>query len=378
MGAAGSVVMNQVRTNSGERPLRASGKGEVKTPTFYRHDLGTAPARLHEPSADVEGNLWTSPLDGSLWRYHTPTGQLEILDLKALAGKEWKGLHLWPVARGREVYLCCPTLHEMWVLDKDTHQVRQYPLPSENPQAYGGFSVPEWQHIYFYPAPLVGQKSSPAVLKWDPRTHQCQYFPCPYQLSGELYMTFADRKRKELWGSTYVGNDLVRFDVAKDQWSGHWKSPLDGATPTPANELFGDTLYVSDHLNGRLVPFNVGSGKWGSPVPIPGYRDWFGYVGGGVVFRGLIYLCHSTWTGGSGSIDGEPHHFIGSWSVFDPKTHRFSRLDIPVRPGESVDAFQADYGLVVRGDLCILAVSATQPQTAVVLRSAAKGSHEPV
>jgi hypothetical protein len=377
-GATGTIVSRHISPASEAEQLRTTGQGPVKTPIFYRHDLGTAPGRLHEPSADDEGNLWTSPLDGTLWRYHTPSGHLEILNLRELTGIEWRGLHLWPVAHGREVYLCCPTLQELWVLDRDTNQARQYPLPPENPQVYGGFAIPGWRSIYFYPAPLVGHKSSPAVLKWDPRTHQYSYYPCPYTLSGELYMTFADRRRKEIWGSTYVGNDLVRFDAATDEWTGHWKSPLDRATPTPANAVFGDTLYVSDHLNGRLVPFDASRGSWGKPVAIPGYREWFGYVGGGVVHRGLIYLCHSTWTGGTGSIDGKPHHFIGSWSVFDPKTSQFSRLDTPIRAGESVASFQADYGLVVGGELLMLAVSMTPPQTAVILRSAAKGNHESV
>jgi hypothetical protein len=322
--------------------------------------VGVAPGRLHEPSADEDGNLWTSPLDGTLWRYHTPTGELEILNLKEVTGRDWQGLHLWPVAHGREVYLCCPSLPQLWVYERDTQQVRQYTLPHANPQVYGGFAMAEGPFIYFY------DTASPGVVKWNPATHQGTHYPCPYPLSGILYMTFVDWDRQEMWGSTYTGNDLVRFDLATDQWTGHWKCPLANATPTPANEVFGDMLYVSDHLNGRLVPFNAKNEEWGQPILIPGYREWFGYVSGGWAFRGLLYLVHSTWTGGNGSIDGQPHHFLGSLTVFDPQPRKFSRLDLPAREGE---AFMADYLLTVGGDLFILAVNANPPHNAVVLRS---------
>jgi hypothetical protein len=355
---AGVVVGSNWGAAAGGELLTTTGRGDVKTPTFYRHDIGTAPDRFHEPSADEDGNLWTSPLDGSLWRYHTPTGKVEIFDLQRITGRPWNGLHLWPVAHGSEVYLCCPSLPQLWVYEQKKKEVKKYDLPHTDPQIYGGFSVPPW--IYFYDTRSMG------VVKWDPRTHTGKHYPCPYRLSGTLYMTFADTQRMEIWGSTYAGNDLVRFDITADRWTGHWKFPGNKATLTPANALFGDTLYVSDHLNGRLLSFNVKTGDWGEVIPIPGYREWFGYVSGGWVFRDLIYLCHSTWTGGNNSLDGQPHHFLGSWTVFDPKTKKFSRLDIPDRQGES---FMSDYALTVRGELYLLAVNRYTPHNAVILRS---------
>jgi len=346
---------------------RAEGRGDVRTPTFYRHDVGVSPGgRLHEPSADAHGNLWTSPCDGTLWRYHVPTGRLTILNLKEITGFDWKGLHLWPVAYEREVYLCCPTLPTLWVYHWDTRKAESYDLPPENPQVYGGFAPPGWSSVYFYAAPLVGQRSVPGVTKWDPKARRFTCFPCAYRLSGELYMTFADAKRREIWGSTYTSNDLVRFDTRIDHWTGHWKSPLEGAASTPSNLFVGDTLFVSDHLRGRLVPFDTKRETWGDPIPVPGFREWFGYLSGGMAFRNLIYFCHSTWTGGNNSLDGKPHHFLGTWTVFDPRARRFSRLDIPAREGES---FMSDYALEVNGVFCLLAVDSSAPYTAVVCRS---------
>ena len=361
--AAGAVVCGQRRAYAADELLTATGQGDVRTPTFHRHDVGTAPGRFHEPSGDDDGNLWTSPLDGNLWRYHTPTGKVEIVDLKGITRREWKGLHLWPVAHGREVYLCCPSLHQLWVYELETKHAQAYDLPHEKPQIFGGFSVPPFVWLF--------DTRSSGVVKWNPTTHTGTHFPCPYPLSGTLFMTFADNPRQEIWGSTYLGNDLVRFDMRTSQWTGHWKSPVDKATPTPANAAFGDTLYLSDHLNGRLMPFNMRTGEWGETIPIPGYRKWFGYVSGGWVFRGLVYMCHSTWTGGNDSIDGRPHHFIGSWTVFDPKTKTFSRLDIPARDGES---FMSDYAVAVGGELYLLAVNMHAPYNAVILRSCPLGN----
>jgi hypothetical protein len=363
--AAAVVGTPQAVLGSGPR-LSAAGQGDVKTPTFYRYDIGTASDRLHEPSADDGGNLWTSPLDGTLWRYHTPTGRLEILDLQRITGRSWKGLHLWPVAHGPEVYLCCPSLPQLWVYQPKTQEVQKYALPHAQPQVYGGFSVPPG--IYFY------DTRQAALIAWDPQTHTGKHYPCPYRLSGTLYMTFADPQRREIWGSTYMGNDLVRFDLQTRKWTGHWKCPGNKATPTPANGFFGDTLYVSDHLNGRLIPFHVSNATWGEAIPIPGYRQWFGYVSGGWVFRNLIYFCHSTWTGGNHSLDGRPHRFLGSWTVFDPQTRKFSRLDIPARDNED---FMSDYAIIVREHLYLLAVNRNPPHNAVIVQTQLVPKPEP-
>ena len=59
-----------------------TGQGAVPTPRFYRQDIGTAPGRIHEPTAGSDGNLWTSLLDGNLWQYDTQSGQTQIHDLE--------------------------------------------------------------------------------------------------------------------------------------------------------------------------------------------------------------------------------------------------------------------------------------------------------
>ena len=345
-------------------PQQSTGRGDVQTPVFYRHDIGTAPGRLHEPSVGRDGNIWTSPLDGNLWRYHAPSGEVEIFDLQELTGRNWAGLHLWPIAQANSILLCTPKLPLLWVWDRAADKVTQYAFPHDQPSVYGGFVVDGWNHIYLY------DTKHQSVLKWDPAAGRGVHFPCPYELSGTLYMSFVDRQRQEYWGSTYTGNDLVRFDVKSEQWTGHFKCPLAGATPTAGGRVFhGDTLYVSDHLNGRIIPLNIETKQWSDPIPVPGYRDWFGYLSGGFLFRDTLYLDHSTWTGGTSSIDGEPHHFIGSWTVFDPHTREFSRLDIPTRGGEESKYLQSDYCAAYDNELYILAVDRRPPHRVVVHRS---------
>jgi hypothetical protein len=36
------------------------------------------------------------------------------------------------------------------------------------------------------------------------------------------------------------------------QWTGHWNVP--GAATTPGDAIVNGTLYLSNHLNGRLIP----------------------------------------------------------------------------------------------------------------------------
>jgi len=346
-----------------EPVLTTEGTGDVKTPRFYRRDIGVAPDRMHEPTAGTDGYIWTSPLDGSLWQYDTKTGQTTIHDLKQLTGRDWKGLHLWPIAHGPKVYLCTPGLPELHAWDRERSRVTSHPFPHQQPAVYGGFVEPTWPHVYFY------DTRHASVLKWNPETDTGENFPCPYKLTGTLYMSFALPDRNEIWGSTYTGNDIVRFDTKTDQWTAHFQCPHQNATPTPGGLVHEDTLFVSDHLNGRIFPLNVNTGAWGDSIVVPGYKEWFGYLSGGWHFQGKLYMCHSTWSGGSNSIDGETHHFLGTWTVFDPRTMTFSRLEFPLRDGEERKYLMSDYCATFDNHLYLLAVNQKPPRTVIVLQT---------
>ena len=366
-GVCAATLIARPSSGNGQKLNPTRGFGDVETPCFYRHDIGTAPGRMHEPTAGTDGNIWTSPLDGNLWQYDTQTGTAHVHNLRQLTGREWKGLHLWPVARGPLVCLCTPSLPELHVWNRQHSRITSYRFPHERPSVYGGFVEPSWRHVYFY------DTRHASVLKWDLESQTGENFPCPFRLSGTLYMTFTEPARKEIWGSTYTGNDIVGFDISMNEWTAHYKCPLEGSTPTPGGKVFGDTLFVSDHLGGRIIPLNAETGVWGEPIPVPGYREWFGYISGGWHFRGKLYMCHSTWTGGTSSIDGEPHHFLGSWTVFDPETRRFSRLDIPTRVGEERKHLMSDYCAVTGDHLYLLAVNMKPPRNVIVLQSKMPG-----
>ena len=347
-----------------KRLLTTRGRGDVATPLFFRHDIGSAPSRLHEPSVGPDGNMWTSPLDGTLWRYHCPSGDNEKIDLKTLTGRSWRGLHLWPLAHGKQVLLCTPGLSRLWVWHRDTGRVSQHRFPHERPAVHGGPALPGSNTILLY------DTRHSAVLLWDAVGHTGELFPCPYKLRGELYMMFADTRHSTYWGSTWNGNDIVRFDLKQRRWTGHFRHASATASTIVGGRVFdGKTVYVSNMFQGQLIPLDTVTGQWGQPIPVPGFGKWFGYLSGGFLFGDHLYFDHSTWTGGNGSIDGQPHHFIGSWTVFDPATRKFSRLDFPTRPGERLSQLQSDYAVAYRDNLFLVAVNRQAPRTAIVLRS---------
>ena len=140
---------------------------------------------------------------------------------------------MWPVAAGDDLYLCSPALPRFWVWHRDRKEVKQYAFPHGRPSVYGGFVVDGWDHAYFYDTRHM------SVLKWDPKTQTGRNFPCPYELSDTLYMSFAEQDRHEIWGSTYTGNDIVRFDIKKEKWTAHFRCPLDKSTPTAGLMLRG-------------------------------------------------------------------------------------------------------------------------------------------
>jgi hypothetical protein len=145
--ALGGVLEWLATVHAADEPmLTTEGIGDVKTPRFYRRDINVAPDRVHEPTAGTDGNIWTSPIDGSLWHYDTKTGQTTIHDLKRLTGRDWKGLHLWPIAQGSKVYLCTPGLPELHVWDRKRSRVVSHPFPHQRPSVDGGFVEPTWPH----------------------------------------------------------------------------------------------------------------------------------------------------------------------------------------------------------------------------------------
>jgi len=359
-GSAGAAT----RSGKKQRLLTTRGRGDVVTPRFFRHDIGSAPNRLHEPSVGPDGNMWTSPLNGTLWRYHCPSGDTEKIDLKTLTGRTWRGLHLWPLAHGRQVLLCTPGLPRLWVWHRDTGTVTQHRFPHERPAVYGGHTIPDSNTVLLY------DTRHSAVLLWDAVSHTGELFPCPYKLSAKLYMMFVDPHQPTYWGSTWNGNDIVRFDLKQRRWTGHFRHESATASTIVGGRLFDSkTLYVSNMFGGQLIPLDTRTGQWGNPIAVPGFRKWFGYLSGAFLFGDHLYFDHSTWTGGNGSIDGKPHHFIGSWTVFDPRTRHFSRLDFPTRPGERLSDLQSDYAATYRDNLFLVAVNRQAPRTAIVLRS---------
>jgi hypothetical protein len=76
-----------------------------------------------------------------------------------------------------------------------------------------------------------------------------------------------------------------------------------------------------------------------------------------------------TWTGRNRSLDGQPHHFLGSWTVFDPRTRQFSRLELPVRHAEVRGDLVSEYCAVCDDQLYILAVNRKPPRNVIVLQS---------
>lgn len=170
----GGMPECQTTVDAADEPaLTTEGVGDVKTPRFYRCDIGVAPNRMHEPTAGTDGNIWTSPLDGSLWQYDTITGRTTIHDLKQLTGQDWKGLHLWPIARGSKVYLCTPGLPELHVWDRERRGVVGHKFPHQQPAVHGGFVEPVWHHVYFY------DTRHASVLKWNPETESGRTFRAP-------------------------------------------------------------------------------------------------------------------------------------------------------------------------------------------------------
>lgn len=114
----------------------------------------------------------------------------------------------------------------------------------------------------------------------------------------------------------------------------------------PGTSLLEQTWYVSDGINGRLLPYSVREDRWLDPIPTPDHGKVYGFIGGCFDFGNSTYYCLSTYRfrsqinretgelilpeGWDIGVDGRrPNRFLDRFLVYDAAGEGFEYLIAP-------------------------------------------------
>jgi transglutaminase-like putative cysteine protease len=298
---------------------------------LYRHDEVVC-GRPYGCDVDEGGWLWEGCGADRLTGHHLRTAAWRQLSVPWMGGRPAYQVFAW------EGKLLCTVGEAPFFVVHDP--VRQTCLQRE---------VPASRPIVWYGTKAAGNKvllferSESMVLVLDRPDAQPRVVACPFpgqlasgwaQSDGLVYCPLEDPAR------------LARFDPATERFVDVYSAPSPEATLNGRHEHRG-VLYTWDSARGRILPVELGTGRWLDPIATPDHGSVYGFLGGGFSFRGRAYLCLSTYahpsrldpkTGkivvpeGPLTVDGRPPRFLERFLVFDPETRRFEYLAAPAQP----------------------------------------------
>jgi hypothetical protein len=334
--------------------------GQVRLPKIYRADLHIEPSRVQRllaMSMDEEGYIWLGNSTKTLFRYDPRSGAIRVIPLPpSIPVGQFLASCL---TRNRKVYILLEKSPVLAVYHPQTGEFTSLPLPSAQANTWYGTTAGRTPFLYLFDRDVAG------LIEWDTRndTHAVIKYPYSGPLpSAGVYVQAADALYCPIWN----GNKIVKFNLTADRFDGEYPTPWKDAQPTGVVPI-GHELFVSDRLNGRLLVFDLSSHSWTRAIPIPDYGKVFGFVGGGIAYRGIGYYSLSTYKNEAGdSIDGKPYHFLDRFLAYDPAKQRFGYLQSVHERNEYP---QTAYLLVGQdGELYFFGQDIYNPQTGLLER----------
>jgi hypothetical protein len=276
-------------------------------------------------SMDDRGYIWIGNSTKTLFRYDPRNGAVEAIPMPAsIPVGQFIASAL---AINRKVYLLLEKSPVLAVYHPESGNFTTAQLPSGKANVWYGTTAGRSPYLYLFDRAVSG------LIKWDTRNDTYSLIPYPYQ--GPLPWTGVYVERENaIYCPIWNGNKIARLNLTTSRFDGEYPTPWKDAEPTGLVPL-GSQLYVSDHLNGRLLVFNLTSHSWARLIPLADYGKVFGFVGGGIDYRGIAYFSLSTYKNLAGdSIDGKPYHFLDRFLAYDPRAGRFGYLLLPHPPHE--------------------------------------------
>lgn len=239
-----------------------------------------------------------------------------------------------------------PLLHRYWPREG---RMESFPIP----EGHGG-SQCLWAagHVFVLP------QLEPQIVVFDVSTGRSRHIEKPFP-EANLWYGRADKERGTLYLEERSRPCLAVFDVATERWQ---LEPRPAPGPPPEE---GPRYRVS-YADGVMTRLDRLTGETYSRA-VPGWGEEFGFIGGGVFWRGWQLNNLSTYnntyryneqTGEylplvpnpDRGVDGHPYHFMDRFLAYHPESDTFDRLVPDVPPGCYP---QLCYSIVVEDELFI-------------------------
>jgi hypothetical protein len=309
--------------------------------------------RPYAPDVDDKGDLWFG--SAKFFRYDPAAGTTEVLENSPLDGQPYSTC----LCQGDKVYILAQKSPHLFIYHRDTRTYTTAALPDTESNIWFGARVPGDPRLYLY------IRNRGKLLVWDTELEKGKEIAYPDSM--DLWSGFHIADDRALYSFTLDSKPcrLVRFDLATQKFDAVIEAKEPGLEITGVNPV-GGRVYCADRFTGRLIPFDISRREWGEPIPVPGFKSVFGFIGMGTAFRGMALYCLSTYKGSmkwdfdrntylsageeNVGIDGKPHHFINKYLVFEPGSGEFAFLEAPASAGRYP---LICYSIVSRGRLFI-------------------------
>jgi hypothetical protein len=281
---------------------------------------------------DERGTLWFSGGLPKLHRYWPRTGKIDTMSVP-----ENKGGSQCICVAGK-VYILPQTQPKITIYRVAEDEMRQVDKPFPEANIWHGQADHERGLIY------LSDRSRPCLVVWDVEAEQGEVFPYPE--AGTL-PSVRSGDWPERWAVFPVpGEGPARrayFDPETRRFVAEDSEEIPPLRPGTEGQR-----YLVAYRDGRMTRLDRQTGERYERA-VPGWEETFGFIGGGVFWRGWQLNClGSGYTGSyryderTGAfipqrenphlgVDGHPYHFMDRFLAYHPESDTFDTLvpDVP-------------------------------------------------
>ncbi len=324
-----------------------------RLPELYSVWVGAKNTRVYGIDDDHEGSLWFTGSLNLLHRYWPANGDIETREIPEKHGGSQC------LCAGDKVYVLPQTNEKITVCDVAEGRVYQVDKPFPEANLWYGHSDKERNVLY------LPERARHCLVVWDVAsdTSQTLTYPGVGELPSIRTVDWSERLEVFSVPSGDGGwGHRVYYDPEEERFIAE-----DNEEIPPG---FGESAsrYIVNYKDGRVIRIDRESGEV-LERDVPGWREEFGFIGGGVFYDGWQLNNLSTYdasfrydekTGNyiqlkedpHKGVDGHPYHFMDRFIGYHPATDTFDFLIPDVPDGKYP---QLCYNKISDGDLFITA-----------------------
>ncbi len=297
-------------------------------PEMHAVWVGAENTRVYGMDDDADGAIWFTGSHPKLHRYWPQTGDIDTVPIPEDHGGSQC------LCTSGKVYILPQTNAKLTVYHTEAERVEQVDKPFPEANLWYGHSDKQRGLLYLL------ESARPALVVWDTDAEKGEVLAYPDQ--GELpdvsegdwperlEIFSAARQDGDGWRRLYFDPDAHRF-VAED------------TEEIPPARPGGDAeRYLVSYKDGRVTRLDRETGE-SHERDVPGWKEDFGFIGGGVWYQGWQLNNLSTYDAGFqydertgkyiqvkedpySGVDGHPYHFMDRFLAYHPESDTFDLL----------------------------------------------------